>query len=244
MDQRTSAIDEDLKNIVHTRVAIAEKLDLLEKRIKVTAEEAIMPFSHMLDKTTARVNHMVDKTKSTLDPVQKVDEHPWLMLGAAVCAGYAIGLFESRARAPRNGVYPYYPSGAHASNVMPGSGRPAEPSDKTKGVYDYYPTGYPAESQSQARRASQQWTNFWDSMSPEFKGEAEQAKQALLQAGRTLMSEVARKVVPDTVRSFAVKLSDLLPPDERASRSQAFRASKPETENHAGSSTEHPAAAP
>ena len=52
MDQRTTTIDQDVKEIVDTRVAIAEKLELLERRIIDTAEGATMKFSRMLEDTT------------------------------------------------------------------------------------------------------------------------------------------------------------------------------------------------
>lgn len=99
MDQRTAAIDQDLKDIIETRIDIAEKLELLEQRIKDTAEGVTMKFSRMLNEGTDSVTHLVDKTKAALDPIHKVDDYPWLMLGGAICAGYAIGLLESRARA-------------------------------------------------------------------------------------------------------------------------------------------------
>ena len=56
---------------------------------------------------------MVDKTKAALDPIHKVDDTLGLMLGGAICAGYAIGLLEARSRAQQ--VYPYYPPGAHVT---------------------------------------------------------------------------------------------------------------------------------
>lgn len=245
MDQRTSAIDEDLKDIVHSRVAIAEKLDLLEQRIKHTAEGATMTFSSMLDQTTETVNKMVDKTKAALDPIHKVEEYPWLMLGSALCAGFAIGLLESRTRSQRNGVYPYYPPGAKASRVMPESARQTGTSDQAtsdqrKGVYDYYPTG----SQSYAMRSAQERTSVWDSMSQEFKDEAEGAKNTLMQVGRSLMFEVARKMMPEIARSFGVNLSALIPSDERSSRSKVSMATQQGTGNRTRTSTEHPTAAP
>ena len=245
MDQRTSAIDEDLKSIVHTRVAIAEKLDLLEQRIKDTAEGATMTFSRMLDHTTESVNKMADKTKAALDPVRKVEEYPWLMLGSALCAGFAIGLLESRTRSQHKGVYPYYPPGAHASRVMPESARQTGTSDqattgKTKGVYDYYPTG----SQSYATRSAQEGTSVWDSMSQEFKDETEQAKNALMQVGRSLMFEVARKMMPEIARSFGIDLSTLSPSADRSSRSKDARTSQQRNGNRDRTSAEPPAAAP
>lgn len=221
MDQRTTPIDQDLKDIVDTRVAIAEKLELLEQRIIDTAEGATMKFSRMLEETTETVNQMVDKTKSALDPIHKVDEYPWLMLGGALCVGFAIGLMESRSRSQRSGVYPYYPSGARASRVMPESARQAgAATDKADGVYDYYPTG----PQSQTAQTSRTQTSVWDSMSREFSQEAEQAKNVLLQVGRSLMMELARKMVPEIARSFGLNVSSQ--PDSKKGSPDA-RASSP-----------------
>jgi len=204
MDQRTTTIDQDIKDIVDTRIAIAEKLELLERRIVETAEGATMKFSHMLDETTRGVNQMVDKTKAALDPIHKVDEYPWLMLGGAIFAGFAIGLMESRTRSQRSGVYPYYPAGAHASRVMPESARQAGASaDQKDGVYEYYPTG----PQSPARYKTRNQTSMWDILSREFGQEAEQAKMVLLQAGRSLVGEMARKLVPEIARSLGLNLS-------------------------------------
>ena len=42
MDQRTSAIDQDLKDIAQTRIAIAEKWDALEQQITHRVEDVTM----------------------------------------------------------------------------------------------------------------------------------------------------------------------------------------------------------
>ncbi len=214
MDQKTTAIDQDVKDIIGTRVAIAEKLELLEQRIIDTAEGATMKFSRMLEETNETVNQVVDKTKAALDPVQKVDEYPWLMLGGAICVGFAIGLMDSRSRSERSGVYPYYPARARASRVMPESAREtgATTDQQAQGVYDYYPTG--PQSQNTHR------TSLWSSMSREFGQEAEEAKAVLLEAGRSLLTELVRKAVPEIARSLGVTLSTQFekqkdPPNQR-----------------------------
>ncbi|MBX3371158.1 MAG: hypothetical protein KF793_12290 [Nitrospira sp.] len=203
MDQRTAAIDQDIKDIVETRMDIAEKLELLEQRIKDTAEGATMKFSRLLDEGSQSVTQMVDKTKAALDPIHKVDDYPWLMLGGAICAGYAIGLLEARTRAQR-GVYPYYPPGAHASQVMPESeteGKTA--SRRAEGIYDYYP-----DPTHRARRTEQRsHSTIWETMSRELEIDTEQAKAALMQAGRTLMVEFANKLIPEIARSLGVTLT-------------------------------------
>lgn len=202
MDQRTTTIDQDLKDIVDTRVAISEKLELLEQRIRDTAEGATMKFSRMLDETSQSVNQMVDKTKAALDPIHKVDEYPWLMLGGAVAAGFLIGLMDSRNRY-RSGVYPYYPAGAHASHVMPEEGRQKQAeTSRREGVYEYYPS-----RPSAGRQGGRKQTSMWDSIVSEFSQEAEQAKSALIEVGRSVMMEMARKMVPEIARSFGVHLS-------------------------------------
>lgn len=226
MDQRTAAIDQDLKDIVETRIDIAEKLDLLEQRIKDTAEGATMKFSRMLDEGTQGVTHLMDKTKAALDPIHKVDEYPWLMLGGAICAGYAIGLLESRSRAQR-GVYAYYPPEAHASQVMPEPNQKGKTSDRPDGVYEYYPD----PSRPRTRRESRNRTSIWDTISRELGADTDQAKTALMQAGRSMMLEFASKLLPEIARSLGVTLSsqgkqaggtyDTAAPSERKSGSDA-----------------------
>jgi len=206
MDQRTTAIDQDLKDIVQTRLDIAEKLELLEQRITDTAEGATMKFSRLLDEGSQSVTQMVDKTKAALDPVHKVDDYPWLMLGGAICAGYAIGLLEARSRAQR-GIYPYYPPGAHASRVMPdAAAQEKTAAHRADGIYDYYPD--PSDLSQKARRAEQRnHGSIWETMSRELGADTEQAKAALMQAGRTLMAEFASKLIPEIARSLGVTLT-------------------------------------
>lgn len=227
MDQRTTTIDQDLKDIVHTRVAIAEKLELLEQRIKDTAEGATMKFSQMLDETSHSVNQMVDKTKAALNPIHKVDEFPWLMLGGAIGVGFAIGMMESRSR--RSGVYPYYPPGARASRVMPESARqPGATTERKEGIYDYYPTG----PRPRTRQSASHRSNLWDGMSQEFTQEAEETKAVLMQFGRSLMLELARKMMPEIARSFGVNLSSQFETGQGSTtRRPATSASRPEGEN-------------
>ena len=83
---------------------------------------------------------------------------------------------------------------------MPDSARETEATtDQAQGVYDYYPSG------PQFQRAHH--PSLWSSMSREFVQEAEEAKAVLLQAGRSLLTELVRKAVPEIARSLGVNLS-------------------------------------
>lgn len=180
-----------------------------------------MKFSRLLNEGSQSVTQLVDKTKAALDPVHKVDDYPWLMLGGAICAGYAIGLLEARTRAQR-GVYPYYPPGAHASRIMPESGTEGKAaSRRAEGIYDYYP-----DPSQRARRTEQQsHPSIWETMSRELELDTEQAKAALMKAGRTLMVEFANKLIPEIARSLGVTLTS----QERHSRQSYENTSYTET---------------
>ncbi len=212
MDQRTSAIDQDLKHIVQTRIAIAEKLRLLEQRITHQAEDVTMTCSQMVNRTTTNLHQLMDKTKSAMTPSPQVAEHPWLLLGGALCAGYAIGLIERGTRHARNGVYPYYPPGARGSRVMPGPAQPKAAAGKKEGVYDYYPQ----DSRASHKAAGAGRGSLWESVTHEFGQETEEAKRILIQAGRSLILELARKAMPEIARTLGVNLSTLLSDDRRA----------------------------
>lgn len=212
MDQRTSAIDQDLKHIVQTRIAIAEKLRLLEQRITHQAEDVTMTCSQMVNQTTTNLHQLMDKTKSAMTPSPQVAEHPWLLLGGALCAGYAIGLIERGTRHARNGVYPYYPPGARGSRVMPGPAQPKAAAGKKEGVYDYYPQ----DSRASHKAAGAGRGSLWESVTHEFGQETEEATRIVVQAGRSLIFELARKAMPEIARTLGVNLSTLLSDDRRA----------------------------
>lgn len=216
MDHRTSAIDQDLKNIAQTRIAIAEKLNVLEQQITHRVEDVTMTCSDMLNRATDNIGAFVDKTKAVVDPAHRIDRHPWLMLGGALCAGCAIGLIEQGNRRPRRGIYPHYPPGVRGPRVMPAPAQRNADSRQADGVYDYYPH----ESQSSVKRTDGNTSSLWSSLSREFGPDTEETKQMVLQVGRTLLFELARKAMPEIARTLGVTLSALTPKDESSSRTQ------------------------
>ncbi len=87
-------------------VTITERLVGLEHRILEAAEGLPTTYSRMLKKTTDGVYRMVDQTTTALSPLHQTRAHPWTMLGAALCAGYAIGRLQTRARSSPFAVSP------------------------------------------------------------------------------------------------------------------------------------------
>lgn len=201
MDQRASAVDQDLKDILHTRMAIAHKLNELEQRVRHHAEETTMQLTQIVNRTTSRVNTFVAHATNTIDPARRIQEHPWLIVGGAVCAGYALGVLERGTRRQRNGVYPYYPAGANASPVMPDTSQKDKRTNHT-GIYDYYPEPSSAHQQQGKRKDR----SLWHTLSQEFGQETEETKQMLFQLGRGMIVELTRRMVPDIARSLGVTL--------------------------------------
>jgi len=124
MDHRRSDVAQEVSDILQTRTAIGEKLELLERRIEETVVGAKSAAEELVDRVRDSADEFLDRTKETFDPSHQVATHPWLMLGGAVAAGYVLGLLEARLRhSAREGVYPYYPPEAEqaGTSVMPES---------------------------------------------------------------------------------------------------------------------------
>jgi ElaB/YqjD/DUF883 family membrane-anchored ribosome-binding protein len=103
MDKRSDPISQDVSDIADTRAAMAEKLEQLEERVQETMRETKMSVLDIVDhvRDTAesfidRTEKVVEQTKQGLDPRYQTNRHPWLMMGAAVLAGFVIGTIEHR----------------------------------------------------------------------------------------------------------------------------------------------------
>jgi hypothetical protein len=66
---------------------------------------------------------------------------------------------------------------------------------------------------------------MWEGMMREFGQEAEQAKAALVEVGRSVMMELVRKMVPEIAKSLGVNLS--AQPGNDQGSSQRRETSKP-----------------
>lgn len=99
---------------------------------------------------------------------------------------------------------------------MPAPAQRNAESRQSEGVYDYYPH----ESQSSFRGTGGNGSNLWSSLSREFGPDTEEAKHMVLQVGRTLLFELARKAMPEIARTLGVSLSALTPKDEHPLRTQ------------------------
>lgn len=74
-----------------TRAALTDKLETLEDRVVGTMEAAQTTVQETVEAVKETVQDTVATVKRTFDLKYQVGQRPWLMIGASVLAGYAVG---------------------------------------------------------------------------------------------------------------------------------------------------------
>jgi ElaB/YqjD/DUF883 family membrane-anchored ribosome-binding protein len=97
MDSRT--ISEDLNDIAETRASMTNKLVLLEERVQDAVEEAKATVLDVMDNVKGTAEDLAERTKRTFDPIYQTNQHPWIMLGGAIVAGYVLARLGANAAA-------------------------------------------------------------------------------------------------------------------------------------------------
>jgi hypothetical protein len=201
MDQRVHDVEEDLRNILQTRLALADKIQTLERRVGETVETTKTAALDALDMARNRAADFIESTTHRLNPSIQAGRRPWIMIGSAIALGFCAGLIEQRRR--KSGVYRYYPSDAEGADVEPERGSPDLPS----GVYPFYGRE-PARSNKGARRAPRiedgsrargttseilkPLRTFWDELADEWAQERNRLLNTALQTGRSFIQDVVR----------------------------------------------------
>jgi hypothetical protein len=222
MDQRAHDIEQDLKHILDLRLALSDKMELLERRVEETVQMTKAAVLEALDLARDKAGEIIESAAMNLDPSRQAQRRPWLLVGSAVAAGILAGLIEQQRR---RGVYPHYPPAADGADVMPSEGD--EPAEPHRGVYTFYGRESPdRRKESKAMHPSSRLANawrpflsFWNELSGELMQERERLQYAALHAGRAFIHDVARIAG----RSL---LDQLTRPDPASSRAQP-RQSRP-----------------
>jgi ElaB/YqjD/DUF883 family membrane-anchored ribosome-binding protein len=221
MDLRDDRIKEDVKDILHTREAIADKLEMLERRVEERMERSRMAVKELVDHTADVVEDVMDKTKRTFDPIHQFRERPWLILGGAVALGYLVGMIENRMRS--SGVYPYYTPDTAGADVMPDGSRTEDAEMRHEGIYPFYPGNGEREPGRRETRAASRIPFVQDIVS-ELTKELDTVKEGIIQAGREFIRDISTQVVPALFRSFSERaLSGIRHPEREGASRNSFR---------------------
>ncbi len=192
MDEVADRIAQDMKDIVRTRVAIAEKLGAIEEHVGTTMQHARTTMTQVANKTTTSVQETMQATKEAFDLRLQAARHPWILISGAVVAGYGFGSLYHRDRRVRSGVVPYYPRIAQSAPVMPKTGTADQ---KETGVYSFYPPGHEGDhgrgEPDQADRST-----VVGELERAFHDEIGAVRGKLVGFGRGLIREMVRQAVP------------------------------------------------
>jgi len=193
MDNGTDRIAQDIKDIVQTRVAIAEKLGAIEQHVGTTMQHARTMMTQVADKTTSSVRETMQATKDVFDPSVHAARHPWVFVGGALILGYGVGALYRRGWRISSGVIPYSPRGAKAAAIMPASGA-ASSERQDPGVYPFYP---PPPADKARRREGQTYRpTVWTELEQAFQDELGVVRNNFIRFGRGFLHEIVRQAVP------------------------------------------------
>jgi ElaB/YqjD/DUF883 family membrane-anchored ribosome-binding protein len=84
------------QDMERTRESITEKLETLENKVVSSVQQASTAVTETVANVKETMHEGVEKVKDAFDVKAHVDHHPWLMLGGAVMAGYALGTLMRR----------------------------------------------------------------------------------------------------------------------------------------------------
>lgn len=130
MDQRAHDVEEDLKNILRTRMALADKVRSLEQRVEDTVQCTRETAMETIEAAKKRAMQWMTSPTDRLRSFEMLARRPSIIAGGVVAISL-LTLWVSQGRQHRrSGVYPYYPPRAEGADVVPQGERP--------GVYPYY----------------------------------------------------------------------------------------------------------
>jgi hypothetical protein len=210
MDQRASDVETDLKNILQTRLALADKLQLLEQRVEETVQGTKTAALDLITHARNTAVEVVESTTSQLNPSVQAARRPWMLVGGAVILGLLAGWFDQRRKGPS--VHASAPPEVDPVEVMPAQGR----SGPRDGVYPFYPTTT-APAVTATRRGKKESRTFaqvsslWGEFAGEFARERDRLQEAALETGRTFLQEMAHIALQSLVDALKRKPSAGVP---------------------------------
>lgn len=130
MDQREFDVEEDLKNILRTRIALTEKVQSLEQRVQDTVRSTRETAMETLDAVHKKSTQWMTATADQFPSFEMLMRRPPIIAGGLMAIGLVAIWMTQRKPHQRSGVYPYYPPRSGGADVLP--------HEERAGVYPYY----------------------------------------------------------------------------------------------------------
>jgi len=199
MDQRANIIEQDVKDILETRLEIGRKMQLLDEKARYEMENVKAKLSDWTADVAGTGKEFIDQSTRALNPLHQMNVRPWAALTGVVLFGYVIGMLEKRFR--RAKVYPYYPPKAHGAPVMP-SEEEKKGSETESGVYPYFPEGHREPNQESNRGRPYFSSDLWSDVKGTVRTEVQRSKDAIGYALREFARDMSKEIVPIILKSM------------------------------------------
>jgi hypothetical protein len=118
MDQREHDVEEDLKNILRTRLALSEKIQSLEQRVENTVQGTKETAMDTMEAAKHIALQWVTSTTGRLTSIDMLGRRPPIIVGGIMAMGLFAIWMTQRKQHGRSGVYPYYPPRAAGADVL------------------------------------------------------------------------------------------------------------------------------
>lgn len=194
MDQRAN-VEQDIKNIVNTRVEISRKMQLIDQEARYELENIKAKWSSLSASMGTAGKEFVEQSARVLNPARQMNVRPWVALSGVVLVGCVVGLLEKNFR--RTKVYPYYPPQAHGVSVMPSEGHEKE-RDTQSGVYPYFPDGHKKTKKGKSSFSLGLWNDVKNNVSTELQ----RSREAVGHAFREFARDLSREIVPIVLKTL------------------------------------------
>ena len=195
MDQRANVVEQDIKDIVNTRVEISRKMQLIDKEARYELENIKAKWSSLTANMSDTGKELVEQSARILNPARQMNVRPWVALGGIVLVGCVVGLLERNYH--RAKVYPYYPSRAHGVPVMPSEGHEEKGTTKP-GVYPYFPHEHEENKRGDASFVS----GIWNDVKSNLFTELHRSKDAVGHAFQEFAKGLSKEIVPIVLKTM------------------------------------------
>ena len=118
MYQREHDVEEDLKNILRTRLALSEKIQSLEQRVENTVQGTKETAMDTMEAAKHIALQWVTSTTGRLTSIDMLGRRPPIIVGGIMAMGLFAIWMTHRKQHGRSGVYPYYPPRAEGADVL------------------------------------------------------------------------------------------------------------------------------
>ena len=92
MDQRATILEQDIKDILETRLEIGRKIQLLDEQARWELENVKAKWSGLTTNVAEAGRELMDLSTRTMNPARQLTMQPWAALAGVVLFGYAIGI--------------------------------------------------------------------------------------------------------------------------------------------------------